>query len=235
MLWANFITIHFAMKLNKIYYFLTMIALVMTGCDQKSVVRVYEDINTPAVEAEAARELLPQGHPPIDQGMNMNTHDPQMQAMLAQSVSDVPLIWQTPIGWNEEKGSGMRLVTFKTDDADSITCTVVSLSGSAGGLESNIIRWMKQINLAEDQLSGDKMQNFIQKQESLTSKGHLTVQLIDLTSLSDSKNYSDQTILGAVVHLEDTTIFIKMSGTLQAVNQNREEFKALCQSLAINE
>ncbi len=222
--------------MNRIYYFMTVMGLFLTGCDQRPVVRVYEDINTPVVETATTREALPQGHPPIDQNMNMNTNDPRMQAMLAESVSNVPLIWQTPKGWSEEKGSGMRLVTFKSKKDDQpVICTIVSLSGIAGGLESNIIRWMKQINLAEDQLSGDKMRDFIQQQETFSSKGNLAVQLIDLTRLADSKNNSAQTILGAVVPLEDTTIFIKMSGTLKAVHQNREEFKALCQSLSIHE
>lgn len=213
-----------------------MIIPLITSCERSPVVRVYEDINAPVVESETARETLPQGHPPIDQNINMNSSDPQTQAMLAQSVSHVPLSWQTPKGWSEEKGSGMRLVTFKGDKGDQpVTVTIVSLSGTAGGLESNIIRWMKQINPPEDLLSGDKMRDFIQQQETFVSKGNLAVQLIDLTGLSNSKEYSAQTILGAVVHLEDTTIFIKMSGTLKAVHQNREEFKALCKSLSIHE
>ncbi len=223
------------MRQNKMPYWLTMIVLLLTSCERQAVVRVYEDVNVPVLENKTASGLLPQGHPPIDSNVSMNAPDAKTQEMLSQSVSHVPLRWQTPTGWEEEKGSGMRLVTFKTNEADAITCTIVSLSGAAGGLESNIIRWMKQINLAEDQLSGGKMQEFIQQQETLTSKGNFTVQLLDLARLVDRNADSAQAILGAVVNLDDTTIFIKMSGTVKAVNQNREKFKILCQSLSIHE
>ena len=51
-----------------------MMGLLMTGCDQKPVVRVYEDINTPVIETEMAREALPQGHPP-DRQQRAGFHD----------------------------------------------------------------------------------------------------------------------------------------------------------------
>lgn len=222
------------MKISFPQLIILAFAMVSLGCEQKPVVRVYEDMNAPAVEADKERPALPEGHPAINQNPGMNTNDPQMQAMIQQSVAQIPLSWTAPKGWSEEKGSGMRLVTFTTEGNDPIICTIVSLSGMAGGLESNIIRWMKQINLNEDLIAGDKMKSFIEKQEKYTSQNNLSVQMIDLTQLSTADPTAPN-ILGAVVQIQDTTIFLKMTGTLKAINENRDAFKSLCQSLSFDE
>lgn len=220
------------MKLIKNIICIFLLA-VFVGCEKKPQMRVYEESHlTPSLASPQSVMQLPDGHPSVTPGMNMS--DPSMQSMVQSSAASVPLTWQAPKGWKEEKGSGMRLATFTSGDAHPITCTIVSLSGMAGGVESNIIRWMKQINLSDNLLAGEKMQEFLKKQEVIKSKNNLSVQIVDLTPLT-GKNESTQTILGGIVEMQDTTIFIKMTGDLKGITSNREAFRSLCQSLTLNE
>ena len=97
--------------------------------------------------------------------------DPLMQKNLEASIDRTPLLWQTPQNWSEQKGNGMRLATFTAGaGSQSIETTIISLGGQAGGISSNVVRWINQLQLPG--LDDSSLQKFIQSQEKLqTSDG----------------------------------------------------------------
>lgn len=152
----------------------------------------------------------------------------QMQDMLDASVAKSSLSWETPRGWSQEKGSGMRLVTFRTQNG-AVECSIVSLGGQAGGLRSNVIRWMGQMNInvpIDDQFS-----EYLSRQKTLKTKGGFSMTIIDLSEFSQEGN--SPSMIAAIAELEDKTIFVKMTGSRNNIVSNRDRFISLIQSLTL--
>lgn len=208
------------------YVLLLTILILTASCEQSVELRRYTEL-AQMPEAPTQPMANPHGNmlPQVDS--SMQTDDPVMQKMLEASVAEVDLSWRTPKVWDEQRGSGMRLATFISRDADPIQCTIVSLSGNSGGLQANVTRWIRQIGVTLE--SKDALSEFLKKQQTLQSDGDLQVQLIDLTEFKTDQ----QSMLAAIVETPDKTIFVKMTGSLKAVEANRTPFKELCASLKI--
>jgi len=111
--------------------------LMFTSCERPVISREYEEIVTaPASDPHDFMRSVP-------------------VPFIKEQPSDSSLSWEVPQGWFEEKGSGMRLVTFRAQNG-TVECSIISLGGQAGGLQSNVTRWMGQINIdvpADDQFN----------------------------------------------------------------------------------
>ena len=126
----------------------------------------------------------------------------------------------------------MRLVTFKSEGENPVTCTIVSLGGIAGGLEENVGRWAQQINI---QLDEEEFQDFLKKTQTIELSSGMVLSLVDFTQLQQDDEPSRESMVGAILNLEDvSTVFLKMTGTKQAIINNRERFVKLCQSIRLN-
>ena len=153
-----------------------------------------------------------------------------MDPALMNSVAATALSWTTPEGWQEEKGGGMRVATFKAGVGDlAVETSVISLAGSAGGMAANVSRWMGQLNL--DIPSAVELDKFIERQEKITTPSGLAVTLIDFTQLQNDDQSEDPSMIAAVVEGTGNQVFIKMTGSKQAVLKNFDAFKALVGSL----
>lgn len=141
--------------------------------------------------------------------------------------------WQTPEGWSEDgAASGFRLAAFtiKSQNSQSTAlCTIVPLQGEAGGLRANIERWLGQINGGT--LPADAVERLLKGQENFLTAGQFPAVLIDFTALTI--NPRDKSILAAVISVSGNSIFIKMTGEKFLLMENKEKFKALCQSFTL--
>ena len=156
--------------------------------------------------------------------------DPAMQKSLEASVDRTPLLWQTPQGWSEQKGKGMRLATFTTGaGSPSIETTIISLGGQAGGLSSNVVRWINQLQLPA--LDDSSLQKFIQSQEKLQTADGMPAVLVDLTSLQERSSGAVPSMIAAIVDKSSAQIFIKMTGSKSAVLANKDQLKNLVKSI----
>ncbi len=163
----------------------------------------------------------------------MGAVDAQTQKMLEASVARPPLSWATPPGWQETPGSGMRLVNFTSADKDNpAECTIISLGGQAGGLESNVVRWMKQVNIAVPQAPA--MEQFLAAQKKVKTRDGFDATIIDLTQLQSKDDLASPSMVATIITLPDMTVFVKMTGSRGAVLKNRDQFQALCESLKLN-
>lgn len=162
-------------------------------------------------------------HAKLQQPGNMT-----MQPGLEDSFDQTPIDWKTPDGWLVTKGSGMRLATF-VDKESTVQTTIVSLGGSAGGLESNVIRWLRQINVpAPDSRA---VSDFLAKQERFVTKAQWPAVMIDLTQFQANEPGGTNSMIAAIVDRGAMQVFVKMTGTKEAINQYRSDFKSLVQSL----
>ncbi|OGX39034.1 MAG: hypothetical protein A3C36_03375 [Omnitrophica WOR_2 bacterium RIFCSPHIGHO2_02_FULL_52_10] len=124
----------------------------------------------------------------------------------------------------------MRVATFHAqDDAGGIECSIVSLGGEAGNFQSNVARWMKQVNIAVP--PQDQMEEFLSKQESFKTEGGFDITVIDLTGFTQED--SSPSMIASIAELPESTIFVKMIGAKKSLVENREKFKALCTSLNV--
>lgn len=234
--------------------------VLLTGCQRGPVKRTYQEIvqgapsqpshpampmsgelDTSAIPDDDIHAFLREGQGGMPGPMAMTgVVDPQTQKMLAPpmagleaSVARPPLSWTTPEGWQEIPGSGMRLVTFRSADAnDPVECALISLAGGAGGLESNAARWMRQVNIVVP--AAPEMAEFLAAQKKIKTRDGFDATIIDLTQLQSRDDLESPSMTAAVITLPDMTVFVKMTGSRGAVLKNRDQFEALCESLKLN-
>lgn len=157
-----------------------------------------------------------------------SSSSPAMSQPAHEHTEQKPLRWTKPDGWNELAGSGMRIATFTVTGGDhSATSTVISLSGAAGGLEANVVRWMGQLKLAKP--SPEELTSFLERQRRFQSEGGLDGVLIDLTEFGPAAD--NGSMLAALVPYQGATLFIKMTGPIELLTAEKDRFASLCTSL----
>lgn len=139
------------------------------------------------------------------------------------------LRWDSPEGWTEERGTGMRLASFTVGSGGQTgLCTLVELGGDAGGLDANIRRWIKQLDLAVP--GPEAWEAFIQQQSPLTTAGGLSGMIVDLTTLG-SPAADRPSMMAAMFSGSGSTVFVKLTGPVALLRGEQERFAALCRSL----
>ena len=162
-----------------------------------------------------------------------NMQNPERLEQVKTSVDKTPLSWEVPKGWIEKQGNGLRLATFTgTDPSAMFETTIVSLGGPAGGIGSNVERWMKQLNLTTP--NSQEFDSFIKQQERFSTLSNLPVTLVDLTKLQDAAPLDSPSMIAAIIERDDAQIFVKMTGSKAAVLKNLDDFKTLINSIKVN-
>ena len=199
----------------KINIFLLISSLAFCSCETKEAKREYTEI-----------VIEPATGPFVD---SFKTRDTPVTD-ISLNESGIKLSWSLPVDWVERERRGMRLAAFSSGmGKGAIECTVISLPGQAGGLESNVKRWIGQINLEIP--SEETLKTFVNSSEKFNTAGGLSATLIDLTKLTQSK--TAQSMNACAIDTSQETIFVKMTGLKSALEKNREKLKSLCQSLKI--
>lgn len=189
------------------------VMLLLPGCGDRTET-VYRE------KAPPAATQPPTGH----RGTNPSTPAEQPAA----------LAWDLPPGWETGPSSGMRLATFYPFPGDdSVLCTLVPLKGHAGGLFSNVVRWLEQ--MGESAPPEAELKAFLDGQETFTSSGNLPVVVVDLSTWVTNRDEARGVILAAVVTLGEDSLFVKMSGPFARVTAGRAAFIQLCRSLRLGE
>ena len=127
------------------------------------------------------------------------------------------LTWKAPEGWTQGPPKQMRLVTLNPDGRPGVECYVALLGGRAGGVEANINRWRQQLSLAP--LPADA----IAKLPTLPVLGRPSPFVeVDGGKLG---------MYGLVCELDGQTVFVKMTGPMDALRAERDRFVEFCKSL----
>ena len=129
-----------------------------------------------------------------------------------------PAKWVKPEGWSEQPLTEMRLGSFKVDgsNATSADVSVTAFPGDAGGLAPNVNRWRGQLQLPP--LEEAQLQQTIQR----TEVEGVQTYLVDLQTPENAPKPSR--ILGAVLETPDRTWFVKMTGSPELIESQRQKF-----------
>ncbi len=195
-----------------------MISLItLTGCEQKPLERQYTEV---VIEAPKA------GMPAMtDPHAGMDISAPTAMMPVANAAD---LTWTLPQGWMEGAAQGMRLATFHLkNDPKNIDVSVVALEGMAGGLESNLGRWLGQIQLPAGE---NDVKKLIAEAQSVRTKDRSEAKIYDLTILT--KDNDAASMIVAVVATSSRTVFVKMTGNKNNCLRQKDNFLKLVRSIS---
>jgi len=210
-------------------WILCILVLFLSSCEQKpqeshykEVVLQYPQANTPSVPQAPSVGTLPADP---HAGMDMSAMGGLVDAPTSQNI----LAWVSPEGWREEAGKHMRMASFHpTADPKAIDCYIIALAGPAGGLEANLERWLDQLGL---QASNDNVKQLFASSQILKTKDGLEIKVFDFTTLQTKGSPSNKSMMAAMIELDKTTVFVKMTGSIGSVNQNKDNFLKLLGSI----
>lgn len=212
-----------------------VVALLFGGCQQKPQERQYTEIIKdvrPKADPHAGLDLKGAGpHAALDTSSNPHSGMDMaaMGGVIAAPVAQDMLSWECPKGWKEKPGEHMRMASFYLgDDPKAIDGYIIALRGPAGVLESNLPRWSQQIGL---KASDDDLKQMAHLAQSIKTKDGLDVKVFDFTTLQSQGKPSDKSLMAAMIVLGDTSIFVKMTGSLESVGQNKSNFLKLIGSI----
>ncbi len=124
----------------------------------------------------------------------------------------------------------MRMAIMKTSETEGgDECGIVSLPGTAGGLQANVTRWLGQLNIT---LPPESVEKFIAGQQKIKTRGGFELLLIDFGSLV--KDAAGSSMLVGVTSPGDYSYFIKLTGKKGNLAKAKKDFESFCRSLSIN-
>ena len=146
---------------------------------------------------------------------------PQVEAPENKSAG---FSWKKPESWIPSSGSSMRLASFDIPYSEgSGDLSVIQLGGTGGGIEANVNRWRRQLNLEPQTLSK------IEK-EMIENKGGLGVYNI----IRIINEEMDSAFLCAILTAGNQTLFVKLSANPHGIREIEADFISFCSSLIIS-
>lgn len=144
-----------------------------------------------------------------------------------RSKGGLEFLWQAPLNWHYRTPQNpMQLAIFiaphKNDEYAENAHTVANVSlsyieGSAGTISSNIKRWATQINIA--QVNTENSSRIVK------------TKLGDIHFVKLQNNENKKSILAAIYQKPAGTLFIKMHGPLNTVEQQTQTFVTFVESI----
>lgn len=152
-------------------------------------------------------------------------------------LSDIS--WKLPEGWTvQPEGDPLRLTGFWAPDPelakagkpdpDPVDVSIVQLGGMAGGLQANVMRWLGQIGVAPSQAPA-----------AIAAAGHVKTAtgqsgvVVDFTNMLSGDMTQSKSIVGAILEVDGTTVFVKAMGQKAKVARLRPQLIAFVKDLSI--
>src|SRR5437773_8653530 len=185
-----------------------LLAVVLTGCEKNSEIKVYRVSKAPLEEsASQQQDALP-----------TNTAAPRMPGGLSPAAETEIT---TPPNWEPQPLSQMRQASFvaKGDNGAVADISFVSLGTAAGNVLDNVNRWLDQ--LGQPPITEQKLGDIAQRLR--TSLGDVTI--VDLAGLPENADPAkDGRIIAAMVTTGSSTLFFKMRGNGDLTEAQKGDF-----------
>ena len=138
------------------------------------------------------------------------------------------LNWAAPNNWLEKKATDFRLASYDINapNGEIIDLSITVFPGDAGGIESNVNRWRRQINL--NPLDLNQLMNESSTQSSMLGEYYI----FDLYNENNN-----QAMIAAILPYYNNsnsiieTIFVKMVGSIDTLSDLKYEFELFCKSI----
>ena len=156
-------------------------------------------------------------------------NDSLMKKSFEQQTDLSPLNWMAPQNWIEKKPTDFRIASYDVPmpNGEIVDVSISMFPGDAGGIEQNVNRWRRQLNL-KPQTKDVILENA--KQEFNILGNYLMIHL--------KNDLTKQSILASIIPHSNNetiiqTIFIKMTGSTLALNELDYEFNIFCKSISL--
>lgn len=139
------------------------------------------------------------------------------------------LAFTAPAGWIESAGNAIRIASYSIpqEGYPPADFSITSFPGDTGGLVANVNRWRRQIGLSPWTAA-----QVAAATESLINEHGLTFQVFELRPETDAeKSASDEWVRVAVMKQGGMSWFFKLKGDAVLVDLQRDEFRALLNSV----
>ncbi len=191
---------------------------ILIGCTQKKEINNYEV----AKEQVASQKEHNHDH----EGHNHEGHDHTAHSKPAASKPAVSnpaaFEWAQPSNWKEGKKSSMRLASFNIPHGDKTAdCSIIKLTGQAGGVTANINRWRVQVGLPQE--SDTVIKQHIKEIKSPMG----TFQFVKLIN----PEAPDNAILASMCFKDSFVLFVKATADSATINGVENEFIDFCKTI----
>ena len=139
---------------------------------------------------------------------------------IEQTAKISELTWEQPNTWQPSEGSSMRMASYSIPYSGGAgDLSVIQLAGTGGGLEPNVNRWRRQLNLEPLSLI-EIEKNIIEREGKLG--------IFNMIQIINEK--TDTAFLCAILNLPENTIFVKLSLKPNGIPEVKDEFIIFCSS-----
>ncbi|MFT7668498.1 MAG: hypothetical protein ACI8X5_001191 [Planctomycetota bacterium] len=138
-----------------------------------------------------------------------------------------PFRWEVPEGWVELPETDVRRINMQPAGDPQAEFSLSILGGDGGGLTSNINRWRGQIGL--DSITEAEVASL--PKASLLGQSSTIVDLRGSYSGMGSEAQEDWGMLGLILTHEQFSIFVKMTGPADLIDEERPNFEMVCATL----
>lgn len=201
------------------------VLMALSGCAEQDPKRHYQEI---VIEPQSEQ---PADHRHADDRTALPgpaVPAPPLPASDPQAADTPEFTWDTPSGWTESPGTGMRLATLELSHGyESAECTLIALSGDTGSLSANVRRWMEQVDIEPP--PEEEMQAYLSGLRRFETQGGLEGVLVDFSPwIADPSRTS--TLVG-VIEKGEHTLFVRLTGSQSLLDSQRDQFMQLCKSV----
>jgi len=151
-----------------------------------------------------------------------------MPATMATPTPAAAYTWTAPDSWEELPATSTRMANFKVDSATDAECYLTVLSGTGGGVEANVNRWRAQLSL--EPYSPAEVAE-LPTLEVLGQDALLVEFEGTYTGMGGAENEAGYKLLGLILEDQGNAVFVKMTGPVEVVDREKDNFIAFCQSL----
>lgn len=200
--------------------------LLLAACGESARDREITDIGIAPPEERVAPPQV-SNHERL--GLHVSSSAHTMMAHPEES-EESPYEWTVPPTWQEAPEQSMRVVTFIPEGSQGSECYISLLGGAAGGVEANINRWRHQLGLppfSDEEIAA--LPRII-----LLGTEAVLVELEGELSGSEGATLPTR-IYGLVCPLELSTLFVKMTGPVEELEGEKENFQNFVSSIAFRE
>ncbi len=199
--------------------------LLMPSCDRLGKSEAITESREISIHAPRPNVDIPSATRFFDDAREEQPQRPDFRSLLT---------WTVPEGWSENPEPdpmGMRLLDLRFGPNKEGECYISLMPGSAGGLDANVNRWRTQM---------DQPAYTAEELAALPKKPFFNREATFVAFDGDFKGFGADTaktgyrMLGLIHSTEQATIFVKLTGPKELVEQNTAAFDAFCQSIKPN-